>query len=301
MRKLVVILYFIISGACKGQFSKANFHLSVYETDTVFTFFLIDGLDTIHQQKFNISTDIELDSLHAGAYLVTIYNKKNQDEPYTSRYIALYPDQVTSTRIQLNFSSESWKIVEHDSINNDAFDVQLGLGYFDDTWINKNSRLKNNYSIAASVYFYEPFSKHLGFMCGGGATISQNYFSPDSVPSIIPIIYERYNEMKINLEVKFRLSTGNQRASGHYPAKLFLDFGAGYYFPISFRHTTYYKGNLKITDKYIHQFTDFRAFANFGYKAFAVFFEYRLTDYLLGNYPEVPVYNMGIRLLFGAY
>lgn len=300
MRRIILLFFLLISFLSKGQFAQAKFYLNVYEKDSLFTFYMIDGLDTIHQQEFNVSTVIELDSLHAGAYVINVYNKKIQDEPYTTRYIALYTDEITITNIQLNFSSESHKKTKHDSIR-DGFEIQIGLGYFDDTWVNKNSRLKNNYSLALSGYYYNPFSRHLGFMCGGGATISQNYFSADSIPTTIPIIYERYNEIKLNLEIKFRLSTGNQKAYGHYPSKLFLDVGAGYYFPISFRHSTYYKGNIKVQNKYIHQFTDFRAFANFGYSFFAVFCEYRLTDYLLGTYPEVPLYNMGIRLLFGAH
>jgi len=105
------------------------------------------------------------------------------------------------------------------------------------------------------------------------------------------------NYLDGHLEMKFRISSGNQQASTNISSKLTLDIGALYNAPIIFKHIVRYDNNKKIINNGLHQFTDFRAFVNFGYSEVLVYCEYRLFDFIIGNYPELPKYSRGLKFL----
>ena len=82
---------------------------------------------------------------------------------------------------------------------------------------------------------------------------------------------------------------------------LFIDLSAFYNLPIRFRYVAV-DGNTTITDKSIHQFTDFSGFMRIGINNWLSFTgEYRLSNFLKSNYPEMPRLQLGIDFMFQDY
>jgi hypothetical protein len=109
--------------------------------------------------------------------------------------------------------------------------------------------------------------------------------------------YECYNYLDGHLDMKFRISSGNQQSLNNGSTKMLIDIGAIYNFPFIFKDVARYSDNKKITNSRLHQYTDVRAYVNIGFYPVVVFCEYRIFDFVIGNYPELPRYNAGIKFL----
>lgn len=291
-----------IFGKWNPKSSKLKITTNIHDKDSCFSIYVTNNKDTLYSNGFTTEDYISLDTLYSGTYKINIYNNKRQNELYFTKYISLPPDTIIYLHINLDSNEE---LVYNDQVLNqeieDKEEVQFTLGYLDSRWIEKNPVIINNFSLGVTAYYYAPFAKHFGFLIGVGAGFSQHYFSKDTSfmkSNLSKAKYERYSNLKLNIEAKFRVCSGNHRKSRHSRPMLTLDVGAGYYFPILFRHVANYDAGQKTVNRFIHQFTDVRAFVNFGFYPVTVFAEYRLSDFLIGNYPELPLYNVGLRFLF---
>ena len=276
----------------------------LHDTDSCYTVIVNRSIDTVYYEGFQQSKLVELDSLQSDIYKITIFNNKAQSEPIITKYISLLPNVSKTINIDLSIEEtiEKFDTVSRYTIRKQKNEGQLSIGYFNNDWVNKISPIKNNFSLGLTVYYWSAFSKHFGILGGYGLGISQHYFVKDTMFANSPQFqkkFERYTNFKLNCEIKFRISSGNQQLDGTLTSKVIIDIGAGYYLPIAFRKVINYSENTKVINKYIHQFTDFRAFINFGFVPITFFCEYRLSDFLIGNYPELPKYDVGIRLLIG--
>lgn len=305
MFRLTILLTLLLGTKAFTQISQLRIYPNINDNDSCFSIYVLKDIDTVYSEDFNVDTNISLDSLVDGLYKIVIYSNKRQDSPYLTKYVSLLPNKIAFVHLNLS-TEEQYTDYDPKSRNektHERAEAQFTLGYFDNRWIEKHPRIQNNYSLGVTLYYWGPFTKHFGFLGGVGVGVSQHYFSKDT--STTPVVpkanYERYTNIKLNLEAKFRISTGNQQTYGpHFGQHFVIDIGAGYYFPIMFRHVSNYNDNTKVINMFIHQYTDVRAFINIGYYPVTVFAEYRLSDFLLGNYPELPLYNVGLRFLFGG-
>jgi hypothetical protein len=138
---------------------------------------------------------------------------------------------------------------------------------------------------------YWSLSKNFAFGALIGSSVSYTSFEKDTVPGKK---FERYFGLDFNTGLFFRINSGNAYTK---PEKGFIiDAGAYYALPLLFRHA-YSFNNTRIQDRWIHQYTNFYAFARVGIKPVSIQAEYRLCDFILGNYPELPKFRVGIALL----
>jgi hypothetical protein len=159
----------------------------------------------------------------------------------------------------------------------------------------QNKSLQGDLSLGINYNPYFMASKHFGLGCLFGFGANYGYFKKDTIPGKK---FERYAAVDLNMGLFFRFRSGNGFKN---PDKGFvLDAGAYYALPLMFRHA-YDIGTHRAQDLWIHQYKDFEAFARIGIRPVTIQAEYRLSDYILGNYPELPRLRIGIAFLFNAY
>ncbi len=297
MKKLLLIFACIFALQLSAQTSSLEFSLNLPSSESGYTLYLMRESDTVRKIDFYESDLIELDSLEDGNYRVYIYDESTPGEYIIKRFFTLQQDVKTVVSLDLYYDEEI-KEPEYGMVQ--KTELQLSLGYFHSPWADKNSITKDNFSASYSGHYWGAFSKHAGFLLGSGFSFSQHYFDRDtSLFQAIPFkkVFERYTAINMMYEVKFRFSSGDQKSEDFNSSKFFVDIGAGYYLPLLFNHSAMYRGSKKVIERNIHQFKDFRAFVNIGFAPVTVFLEYRLSDYIRKDYPELPKYNVGIKLM----
>jgi len=187
----------------------------------------------------------------------------------------------------------------NDSVCADKYKTEgeLTLAYIDDRAFDPKSVFENGFYGGFANYAWHIYTKHFGLMSGFG--FSYRYIKVRNDTSFIDggsFIKKReaYNYIDAHVVVKMRFSGGNQQKKN--PGFLF-ELGTVYNFPMYCRYTGRYETNKKLTALGIHQFTDFRAFVNVGYYPALLFFEYRLGDFIMGRYPEMPFYTIGVKIV----
>jgi len=240
----------------------------------------------------------ELDSLLPGIYNISISKMGNPPHLEYFRNFQLFPDSITVVHLSYGFSEYTRSKAE-DLYSTDKFDVQYSLGYFNNKWIEDHPAVTSHIYAGFSVGQWWAFSKHTGFILGGGAGLSHTSIARDTTFMNQPNLnkrYEYYTYLDLHVDAKLRLSTGNQQINEFCPSHWTIDIGASYYFPAMFKHIAWYSGNQKHTESFLHQYTDCRLFVNFGYSPVLLFAEYRPFNFILGKYPELPQFIFGVRL-----
>jgi len=263
--------------------------------------FITNTSGSILEDTFESDYDTIIDKLKPGEYKIQVQSCNSNVQHALTRSFNLLPNKKTNLSIDLNFTELVLDLdtLSRTGIERNKMDVQLSLSYFNTNWLNTPSFVKSNFAIGFSSYNWSAFSRHLGFLVGMGSELSHHIFSIDTTFINAPQfkkIYESYTYLNFHLDLKFRLSGGNQQKDDPGSSKLFMDVGAIYNAPLIFKHAVRYSDNKKIANGRLHQFTDLRANINFGYSHAALFFEYRLLDFIIGSYPELPLYNVGLRV-----
>lgn len=104
---------------------------------------------------------------------------------------------------------------------------------------------------------------------------------------------ERYFYMHIGPEVRTRFKLSWDQKILY--KRVWLDLGANYKLPLMFRRTLH-QGHDKLVTRRIHQFTDINAVGALGIGMGSITAEYRLTDFIMGDHPELPKWNVGFAL-----
>jgi hypothetical protein len=254
--------------------------------------------DTIVDARMDYDYDEMIDSLQPGNYNLSVYSEFEGQHREFTRDFVLQADSIT--KLNISFYDDETVISVHDDLYScEHVDFVASLGYFNNKWLEDKPAVTSCISAGFSGGHWWAFSPHAGFVLGGGLGFTHGSIAKDTTFADLPgwnKRYEYYNYLDAHLDVKFRFSAGNQQLNEFNPAKWMIDLGASYYFPIAFKHITRFTGNQKLTGSFIHQYTDCRLFVNFGYAPALFFVEYRLFDFILGNYPELPTWNFGFRL-----
>lgn len=239
-----------------------------------------------------------LDSLLAGrGYQLGLFDADYPQEPILTRPFEMKAAGTTELRVTL-FASTDFTAFEDTVAGNARMETQFSIGYNNNKWVMDNPALTSAVSFGFTQYAWFPATRNFGLLTGGGFGLTHASIARDTTFMDQPGLkkqYEYYNCFDLHFAAALRFSTGNQLAEYTSP-KLTIDIGALYNLPVAFKHIARYAGNQKFTEGGLHQFTDCRAFVNIGYPPGLLFAEYRLFDFLLGSYPELPKWSFGLKI-----
>jgi hypothetical protein len=241
----------------------------------------------------------ELDNLKPGTYKIKLSKCIDPSEFCVIRNVTLYPDKLTELTLELRADVKN-ELIDTATIIKEKEEMQYQLSVLNGDWLQKNSILKFCGTFRITYFKWFAFSKHVGFLGGFGLGLGYYTFSKDT--TFMNLIAGRktsefYNYIDGHVDVKFRFSLKSQQ-DGYYTRALpFIDIGMMYNAPLSFRHVAYYENDKRAFNGKLHQFTDARAYVNIGFAPVSLFAEYRVFDFIIGSYPELPRYNFGIRII----
>jgi hypothetical protein len=267
---------------------------------------VFNGSDTIvKNESFKFSSEYyyKKNNLPAGDYTLCLYSCKAQEQIIIKK-ITLLDRHRTEVYISLDLSEEHYKIDSiGEIINRDQkSELQFSSTYLKSDWINGPGVIKTSYGLGFTMFSQPVVCRHFGILIGGGLGLSQHFFSRDTSFANVPTLkerYENYTYVNGHVEAKFRISQANQKLVEDVPKKLFMDIGVLYNIPIVFKQFIHYEDSKMIINNHLHQYTDTRVFVNIGFYHVSLFCEYRLFDFILGAYPELPTYNAGIKIMVG--
>jgi hypothetical protein len=255
----------------------------------------------VYKERYDRFGLRNIDSVPDGAYVLEILDSCHMDVPLLTKYFSVVKGKATVVTISLSHEV-SYNTV--DSIRNITYEHEKGSMDLNLFYLPGNPPEIPGYwnyftGVSLTGGYWLPFSRHMGAQWGGGLGLSHYAFKNDTTfmtNFLLTKKYESYNYIDLHLDFKFRFTSGNQKkGNGSWPG-IVLDVGTKYYFPILFRHIAVYENSKKVINKHIHQFTDLRAYASFGISPVTFFYEQNLSDFIIGNYPELPKFRMGLRI-----
>lgn len=278
------------------------YHDFYYETPCL-QLTIVNNRDTVYSQIISDEYEVLIDSLEIGRYSVNLTNCGPESDEFiqsVTKIVEIKPFQVA--RIDFDLSQNVWytdvDAVTLNEIIRSRSELQFNVSYFDFRWNPDGNNPKFNLGIGYSGYHWNSFSKHFGFLVGGGIGYS---FAPLRIDSSSTTIYQEdvksnyYSYINAHFDMKFRFSTSNQQSvniSGH---SIFIDVGLQYNLPLYFKRVTRFNVHDKVVNSFIHQYLDFRAYVNVGVTNVQIFASYRPFDFIRGSYPELPRYDAGIK------
>jgi len=136
---------------------------------------------------------------------------------------------------------------------------------------------------------------NLGYIFGGEVVYTAFNNDTTMYPPT-PVKFERYFNFNLNFGFYNRISLYDKYKS-ESKRGMEIDIGGTYDFPISFRHV-YKRSKQKTITKGLHQYNNFSAFCRVGYFPFSFVFEYRIFDFIKGEFPEEPKFKIGITFMY---
>jgi len=305
MKNYLSLSLLFLSFCIYGQYGsvKINYSGDPDEITSDITIYKL-GMDTpLITTTYYCDVDpVEEDSLLPGIYILKAVGRGPKQLIF-SRKFEIKPSSITSIDIEFNATEEYIAIdtSNHSGIYTNKSDAEINLAFVDNRWLDPKGVFTNGFMIGYGGHGWNAYSKHIGILYGGGMAFHYNEINTDT--SFIDggsykKIRESYAYLDAHLDFKLRFSGGNQQAWHEVSPKLLLELGAVYNFPLYFRYSGRYEGNKKNSAQGIHQFTDIRVFVNAGYYPFVFFYEYRLGDFVIGKYPELPRSTFGLRIFF---
>jgi hypothetical protein len=294
----IAFLLLALSIAC-GSFSQtAKLHLEIQtpEESECFEVTIYNNGDSVYSDRLYSYFYEEIDVLPPGTYRLVV--TACADEDFTllqSRYFVLYPDSVT--HVDLNYESQLYRTADVERPRIYRTVTQLMVAYMNNNWAYNEPSLTSSASAGFGQSAWFPLSRNIGLLAGGGMTFTHSSIAKDTTfmhQSPLAKRYEYYNYLDLRADAAIRLSSKSQQADD-FPG-FTVDIGASYHLPLLFKHVARYGGNQKFMNGGLHEFTDCRVFLNVGYAPCLFFAEYRLLDFVLGSYPELPRWNFGLKI-----
>lgn len=236
-----------------------------------------------------------IDSLPVGVYKLAIRKTHYIDMSYEN--ITVLENDMLSLYCYLQRTpSARLKDISRDSTmySFGSEDLAFSFQFFNNNLFNTGDIVQSVYSFGIKSTFLEYPYQRVGFGVTVGSTISSCLLKKKQVYNFIePVDKEKYFYWKASLGPTMRLFI--TKPPNEYG--IFIDFSALYNLPIRFRYMAI-DGNTKTTERSIHQFTDFSGFMRVGINHWLSFTaEYRLSNFLKSNFPEMPKIQLGIDLL----
>lgn len=307
LKKNTLFFFFLIFTAFHSFGQTGNLRVTIYHeiyTETpCFNLIVYNHDDTVYTQSISDEEEISIDSLAVGYYSVKLTNcGAPSDEVVQSITKTVDIKDARIAILDFDFSQYT-RYIDTDTLEiNDYVDyrteVQLGLSYFDSRWNPDGDDPKFTFGFDYSFYNWLPFSKHVGFLIGGGMGYM---FAPLQIDTDENALYldeiksQYYNYFNFQYDMKLRFSTLNQQRSDLKAHSVFFDIGAVYNLPFYFKRTTRFSIKDKMVNSFIHRYSDLRFYVNVGFTNVQVFASYRPFDIVRADYPQLPKFNTGIK------
>ncbi len=315
MKELIqILLVLIISLVNFTSFSqeglvRVSIEGVLYEEDDCFQISVTQGTDTVHVQRMTDDYFLDgegflIDSLPPGQYFVNVVNcGEPTDELFqaATAVVEVREDEIANVNFYLyqNITYSRIDVETREEIVEVRGEFQAEYSYFDFRWNPDGNDPKWNVGIASSGYMWRSFSKHVGFLIGGGlgwnfAQLQIDQQTSADYPGEVKSSY--YNYFYAKYDMKLRFSTLNQQVSELKGKNIFLDMGATYHLPLYFKRVTRFNIQDKLVNSFIHRYSDVRLYVNFGITNFQIFTSYRPFDFINANLPQFPKYNFGVKI-----
>jgi hypothetical protein len=301
MRKYLSFFFFMFclftATDIAAQKGKLIFRLATdsYDADKKIKVVLSDSSNTVIGNKVRLVVDslydaaFEFDSLNPGEYNLLVF--VDYIPKYHHYNIKIQGGKVTDIY-------GYWETTRYEYNGKDStadFSISPFVSYGGPV-VGDEIKTSLNGVISVGIN-YNPttmLNKHISFGGHYGPALSYGYFNKDTIPGKK---YERYVGADMNVGLFFRY---NSEGGYKKPRTGFVfDIGGYYAIPVVFRHA-YNVNNTVVQDRWIHQYTNLEAFVRIGIHPIVIQTEYRLFDYILGNYPELPRFKLGIALLINS-
>ncbi|PBQ31887.1 hypothetical protein CNR22_08935 [Sphingobacteriaceae bacterium] len=250
-------------------------------------------------RTYDCQEEMQLDSIEEGKYRLEV-RETNSNRLFFSREITVFANDITRLYVDLDISETRDSA---DSLSGRTGDGEFNLGYQNGRLQSPNSVFRSGFMIGMGLHSWKIKHRHFASIFGFGFNYHYIKIAGDTSFIAAPVSYkkteEAYHYLNAHLDYKVRLCSRNQKSKTSPPGFI-AEVGAIYNFPLYFRYRGNYEGNKIIQAWGIHQFTDFRAFVNVGYYPFLFFYDYRLSDFVIGKYPEMPRSTFGIRILLAT-
>lgn len=309
---IITLLTFFLSFNSWSQQGRLKVYVEAYTWDdpSCYQLAVLQNNDTVYAQILNTWEDYEnsilIDSLSVGQYFVSLNQCEAPSEELlqsATLMVEIRENEIASISIGMNQYTEYTSIDKetHQEIVDFRNEFQTEYSYFDFRWNPDGNNPKFNFGLAGSGYSWFSFSKHFGFLLGGGFgwNFAQLQIDEETVanyPDKVKANY--YNYFYGKIDMKFRLSMLNQQSDELQNGNVFLDIGAAYHLPLYFKRVTRFDIHDKLVNSYIHRWTDVQLYANFGITHFQVFAAYRPFDFIGKGLPQFPKYNVGVKFNF---
>ena len=304
MKKALLLLLLLNTLSVFGQNSSLKIRYEIYDENCNFSILVKNEKDTVYNSKIESydENSIKIKNLAMGQYTIEVIDLKSKIV-YYSKNVTLNNLLETIVNITITFYEQESLIdsLTQEEIGDNKSENVFSISYMPQNKIYPNSIFTNSYSIGYTYFGWLPVTKHLGLMGGGGFNASQYYLKKDTSYFITPEykkIYENYTYLDAHLDLKLRISSGNQQNTKTNSSKLFIDIGAVYNFPLYFKDIARYEDGYRLLKSYIHQHTDARVYVNIGYSPVMFFAEYRLFNFISGNFAEIDKFRAGMRISF---
>ncbi len=279
-----------------------------YSEGNCYRLTVFEGADTIYferitdEEKF-YGEEIIIDSLEVGKYYVSLENcgTPKDDLIESLKLVAeVRENEFVRVYFDMNYYPVYSEIDDEtrEEIVKERMEIQSEYSYFDFRWNPDGNNPKFNFGIAGAGYSWFSFSKHVGFLIGGGfgwnlAQLQIDEQTEANYPGDVKSNY--YNYFYGKFDMKLRFSLLNQQKSELDGHNVFLDLGAAYHLPLYFKRVTRFDIHDKLVNSFIHRYTDVRLYANVGFTNVQVFASYRPFDFIRGDLPQFPRYDLGVR------
>lgn len=296
--------FFLLSNFMAAQHSRLTLNLEPDDYENEYNVAVMLDSIIIHSEVFYSYTTIFLDHLQPGNYQIALTSSSAIEKSSYSKFLLIQPDKEYKCYISINTDIESWDLTDKpysERENLERGEIQLSMNYGHKS-IYDMASYRRFFSVSEDSYVWLPANKHIGQLLGGGISFSRYLFDEDSTfhSEVNPIIKKKYYALDLQFKYFIRFSQKTQISDCNDPVGAFMDLGAGYYFPVYFRQNIQFINDVHLTQAKIHKYNDFRAIAVVGYYPFAISFEYRLNDIVKKNLPQLPPWEIGLKILIGG-
>jgi hypothetical protein len=288
MRKHIFIIL-ILQGIANAfaQTGRLEVYLEGNYDNEVYTFEL--WKDSLIASQRSSDYIVEFESLNEGIYALRI-TSETYGMPTIYNEIEMKNDSTTEMEITVWRTSISCNSGDCDSCQNNRIEINIDLLYasvFDENTLPVKNGFHFNYGYTQWLPLHKNFN--IGFSEG----LYYNFNLLDTTFNNLSGKYtkQRYSNVGFSIEAKARIALFN--TTKYWTFGPFLDFGAAYKFPFAFRHVQV-GDDLKTTYKNLHNFKDVHAFVKLGYTPVSVMLDYRLFDFVKGDFPQQPKWSIGL-------
>jgi hypothetical protein len=246
-------------------------------------------------EEFNGTHDLRFEKeLPAGEYEIRVIRDNRKD--FT--VYRLDVEEGKTLYMDLNRPENYTENMNGDDDDDDTEGITFYLNYGSSKLEGSKNPIPMQLTLGSDIQFYKPYTKRLriGLVFGFSATYAK--VKRPASDTLLVILgngrREQYNYLNYYVGLTHRIMWGSfEKDQLHY-----IDFGADYFLPLWFRHSSV-SGNQRLQTRKLHEWTDVRAYARLGFfEFFSISYRYRIFDFAKGVYPELPKHEIGIGLTF---